>query len=151
MRGWQSAVRDESHRPEFVAGGRAGYAMSEFKKAAEKVGDLDGDWNEIEDQVLYQPSNWSILKEPLKQLPQVCPFRSPPLVFAYELRGNADCAYFLDLFHVSIGAIARKHPAVAGVPQPYPECDEQFRIYGVRDRPEDEVRRAAVRVCEEAL
>ena len=73
MRGWQSAVRDGGHRQEFVAGGLAGYATSQFKKAAEKVGDLDGDWNEVEEQVLHHSSSWNVLKEPLKQLPQACP------------------------------------------------------------------------------
>ncbi|KAI1785736.1 HlyB/MsbA family ABC transporter [Ganoderma leucocontextum] len=71
MRGWLSAARDLGHRQEFVAGGLAGYATAEFKKAAESLGDLDADWNEVEGQVLYQSSNWNILQEPLKQLPQI--------------------------------------------------------------------------------
>ena len=74
MRGWQLSVKDLAHRKEFVAGGLAGYAISEFKKAAEMVGDLDGDWNEVENQVLHRTSNWTILKEPLKQLQQVSVF-----------------------------------------------------------------------------
>ncbi len=81
MRGWQRAAREFEHRKEFVAGGMAGYATSEYKKAAEKVGDLDADWNEVEDQVLYRSNSWNILNEPLKQLPQVRPFRPPPAVF----------------------------------------------------------------------
>ncbi|PIL27886.1 ATP-binding cassette transporter [Ganoderma sinense ZZ0214-1] len=71
MRGWQRTVRDIGHRKEFVAGGLAGYATSEFKKAAEKVGDMDGDWMELEEQALYRSNHWNILSEPLKQLPQI--------------------------------------------------------------------------------
>ena len=92
MRGWQSSVKDLAHRKEFVAGGLAAYAISEFKKAAEMVGDLDGDWMELEDQVLRRSSSWSyILKEPLKQLPQVRVPCFPCAVFVLNCLGLSAC------------------------------------------------------------
>ncbi|EJF56134.1 HlyB/MsbA family ABC transporter [Dichomitus squalens LYAD-421 SS1] len=71
MQGWKKAVRDLLHRKEFVAGGLAGYATAEFQKAAERVGDMDADWNEVEDQILNRSSAWTMLKEPLTHLPQI--------------------------------------------------------------------------------
>lgn len=50
MRWWQDAVQNSTYRKELVAGGLAGYATSEFKRAAERVGDQDTDWREVEEQ-----------------------------------------------------------------------------------------------------
>ena len=71
MRGWKEVVRDQLHRKEFIAGGLAAYATAEFKKAAERVGDLDADWFEVKDQILHRSGRWGFLREPLHQLPQV--------------------------------------------------------------------------------
>ncbi|KAI0762243.1 P-loop containing nucleoside triphosphate hydrolase protein [Fomes fomentarius] len=49
LRGWKSIISSTDHRQEFVAGNLADHAMSEFKKASEKVGSHDADWNKIED------------------------------------------------------------------------------------------------------
>ncbi|KAI0762249.1 P-loop containing nucleoside triphosphate hydrolase protein, partial [Fomes fomentarius] len=49
MRGWKRVISSTDHRQEFVAGNLTDHAMSEFKKASEKVGSRDADWNEIED------------------------------------------------------------------------------------------------------
>ena len=73
MRGWQSTIRELIHRKELVAGGLSGYATSEFEKAAERVRDIDADWNEVEDEAInHSLGSWSIFTEPFKQLPQVC-------------------------------------------------------------------------------
>ena len=71
MRGWKQTVRDVTHRKEFIAGGLANYATAEFKKAADRVGEMDADWNEVREQILSRSSPWGILKEPLAHLPQV--------------------------------------------------------------------------------
>lgn len=78
MRGWQSIVQDFVYRQELVAGGLAGYATSEFKRAADRIGDLDGDWHEVEDQVMHRDSSTvtrNIFTESLKQLPQARLFK----------------------------------------------------------------------------
>ena len=88
MRGWKQTVRDVTHRKEFIAGGLANYATAEFKKAADRVGEMDADWNEVREQMLSRPSHWGILKQPLAHLPQV----RPPL-FCSALRVGLGSAY----------------------------------------------------------
>ena len=138
MRGWQISVKDMGHRQEFVAGGLAGYATSEFKKASEMVGDLDGDWNEVENQVLHRPSNWTILNEPLKQLPQVSVFPLHYVVVVSEKRGNVGV---LDILHSPICTIPCQHPSVPRLTQSHPGGDEQVRLHDLRYHSEDEVGR----------
>ena len=74
MRGWQQTIRDFIHQKEFVAGGLAGYAISEFQDAAKHVGDLDADWHEVEERVLCPFSGWTVLAESFKHIPQARPF-----------------------------------------------------------------------------
>ncbi|KAI0716183.1 P-loop containing nucleoside triphosphate hydrolase protein [Cerioporus squamosus] len=72
MKAWKSVVRSSWHRKEFVAGNLGEHATSEFKNAAERVGDKDAEWSEWEDLIEWPiPSIWSVFNQPLAQLPQI--------------------------------------------------------------------------------
>ncbi|EJF60391.1 hypothetical protein DICSQDRAFT_162011 [Dichomitus squalens LYAD-421 SS1] len=72
MEGWRRVIGDPSHRKEVVAGNLAEYASAEFKKASDQVGDRAADFREW---LRRQPMRrhfgfWSILEDPLRQIPQ---------------------------------------------------------------------------------
>ncbi|TFK81137.1 P-loop containing nucleoside triphosphate hydrolase protein [Polyporus arcularius HHB13444] len=71
MRGWKEVVAQNMYRKEFVAGNLADHATSEYKKAAERVGDDDAEWKDLEYEIRWPlASIWSVFNQPLLQLPQ---------------------------------------------------------------------------------
>jgi len=73
MQGLKRVVSFPVHRKEFVSGNLAEYCTSEFRKAAQRVGDQAGDFWEVrrEWKTRRRLSFASLLKEPWKELPQI--------------------------------------------------------------------------------
>ncbi|KAI0762247.1 hypothetical protein C8Q74DRAFT_1220273 [Fomes fomentarius] len=82
MRGWKSVISSTDHWQEFVAGNLADHAMSgiimtvcfslaEFKKASEKVGSHNAEWNETEDMIDIWGYGRPNFYQPLSHIPQV--------------------------------------------------------------------------------
>ncbi|THH30401.1 hypothetical protein EUX98_g3800 [Antrodiella citrinella] len=73
LQGLKRIVSDFSHRKEFVAGNLTRYTISLFKTLVERLGDGAGNFDELH---LYHRRRealtlWSLLKQPLSELPQV--------------------------------------------------------------------------------
>ncbi|KAI0779878.1 hypothetical protein C8Q74DRAFT_1456295 [Fomes fomentarius] len=73
MEGWKRVVHATTHRKEVVAGNLGEYVLSEYKKASDRVGDDSGDYHTLARQRMIEKhfSFWSLLQDPLQQLPQI--------------------------------------------------------------------------------
>ncbi|EGO19480.1 hypothetical protein SERLADRAFT_453452 [Serpula lacrymans var. lacrymans S7.9] len=73
MQGLKQVINDASHRKEVVAGNMSEYMTSQFRDSTSRVGDDAGDFHEmrrlyaVRDRLTFA----SILKEPLRELPQI--------------------------------------------------------------------------------
>lgn len=73
MQGLKHLVSGSSHRKEFVAGNLAEYCTSEFKRAAQRVGDKAADfWEIVREQQFHEKLTLtSLLKDCWRELPQI--------------------------------------------------------------------------------
>ncbi|KAI0726052.1 P-loop containing nucleoside triphosphate hydrolase protein [Fomitopsis betulina] len=73
MQGLKRVISVPDHRKEFVAGNLQDYCTSAFKEAAQRVGDEAGDFWEVRREWMDRRrlSLVSLLKEPLKEIPQI--------------------------------------------------------------------------------
>ncbi|KAJ8595027.1 P-loop containing nucleoside triphosphate hydrolase protein [Rhizopogon salebrosus TDB-379] len=73
MQGLKKLVNDPSHRKELVAGNLGEYITAQFRESAHHVGDNAADFREVLRANAFKDSLsiWSLLREPMNQLPQI--------------------------------------------------------------------------------
>ncbi|KAI0770942.1 P-loop containing nucleoside triphosphate hydrolase protein [Trametes elegans] len=73
LHGWQRTVNETSHRKELVAGNLAEYAIAQCERALSRVGNADGDFTQWRQHGTLRNRFyvWSLLKFPLRELPQI--------------------------------------------------------------------------------
>ncbi|OJT07927.1 Lipid A export ATP-binding/permease protein MsbA [Trametes pubescens] len=152
LRGWKRVVEEVVHRQEVVAGNLGEYAISEYEKASQRIGDSDSAFEEwqIFGKVNDRFSLWALLQYPLRELPQMFftlramqyPASMPVSLASLQMVQEATNTFAYNMFELmhstqsfatQIGEV-RKMYEVASVPNkvqdgtvPFPEDTAQIR------------------------